>query len=428
MGWVREFYEGKTLLITGATGFLGKALVEKVLRALPEVRRIYLLVRGKRLADGSWLSAHERMRQEFLRSAIFTSLRRRYQDRFEDFIAQKVVVLEGDLSFERLGLDEVTFDAVAFETDVIINSAAVVSFDERLDRALNLNTLGVRRVLELAKRGKELREPQGKPSPIFAHISTCYVCGIRNGIIPEEPPDPTGVDDEIAELLQLCRDVEEQSGDDDTPPPIRERTVREAMVDEGMRRAKSRGFNDTYTYTKWLGERLLVKECDDIPTLILRPAIIESTLKEPEPGWIENQRMADPLIIGFAERKLVDFPGDPDCVVDLIPCDLVVNAVIAAIAMMGQGTWDTGHGLNRPSSCVPRPVVLQIATSTKNLLTLKEVVKWCSEYFERQPLLDRDGHPLKVKPWTLPSLERYRRWLEGRKRLVAWQERLAQAL
>jgi long-chain acyl-CoA synthetase len=432
MGWVREFYEGKTLLITGATGFLGKALVEKVLRALPEVRRIYLLVRGKRLADGSWLSAHERMRQEFLRSAIFTTLRRRYQDRFEDFIAQKVVVLEGDLSFERLGLDEVTFDAVAFETDVIINSAAVVSFDERLDRALNLNTLGVRRVLELAKRGKELREPQGKPSPIFAHISTCYVCGIRNGIIPEEPPDPTGVDDEIAELLQLCRDVEEQSGDDDTPPPIRERTVREAMVDEGMRRAKSRGFNDTYTYTKWLGERLLVKECDDIPTLILRPAIIESTLKEPEPGWIENQRMADPLIIGFAERKLVDFPGDPDCVVDLIPCDFVVNAVIAAIAAMGRGAWGAGREAKakfpRPSSPVPRPVVLQIATSTKNLLTLRDVVRWCVEYFERNPLLDRNGRPLKVKPWTLPSLDKYRRWLEWRKRLVELQERLTRSL
>jgi long-chain acyl-CoA synthetase len=427
VGWVRDFYAGKTLLITGATGFLGKALVEKVLRALPEVRRIYLLVRGKRLADGSWLSAHERMRQEFLRSAIFTTLRRRYQDRFEEFIAQKVVVLEGDLSFERLGLDEMTFDAVAFETDVIINSAAVVSFDERLDRALNLNTLGVRRVLELAKRGKELRKPKGKPAPIFAHISTCYVCGIRNGIIPEEPPDPTGIDEEIAELLQLCRDVEEQSSDDETPPPIRERTIREAMVDEGMKRAKLRGFNDTYTYTKWLGERLLVKECDDILTLILRPAIIESTLREPEPGWIENQRMADPLIIGFAERKLVDFPGDPDCVVDLIPCDFVVNAVLAAIAMMGQGTWDTGHGINRPSSCVTRPVVIQIATSTKNLLTLRDVVRWCVEYFERSPLLDRNGRPLKVKPWTLPSLDKYRRWLEGRKRLVELQERLVRS-
>ncbi|MFA0783003.1 AMP-binding protein [Fervidibacter sacchari] len=429
MGWVRDFYTGKTLMITGATGFLGKALVEKVLRALPEVRRIYLLVRGKRLADGSWLSAHERMRQEFLRSAIFTALRRRYQDKFEEFIAQKVVVLEGDLSFERLGLDETTFDAVASETDVIINSAAVVSFDERLDRALNLNTLGVRRVLELAKRGKELREPQGKPSPIFAHISTCYVCGIRNGIIPEEPPDPTGVDEEIAELLQICHDVEGQSGDDETPPPIRERTIREAMVDEGMKRAKLRGFNDTYTYTKWLGERLLVKECDDIPTLILRPAIIESTLKEPEPGWIENQRMADPLIIGFAERKLVDFPGDPDCVVDLIPCDFVVNAVIAAIAAMGRGAWCVGREgkttFPRPPSLVPRLVVLQIATSTQNLLTLRDVVRWCVEYFERNPLLDRNGRPLKVKPWTLPSLDKYRRWLERRKRLLELQEKLA---
>jgi long-chain acyl-CoA synthetase len=428
VGWVREFYEGKTLLITGATGFLGKALVEKVLRALPEVRRIYLLVRGKRLADGSWLSAHERMQQEFHRSAIFTALRRRYQDKFEEFIAQKVVVLEGDLSFEQLGLDETTFDAVASETDVIINSAAVVSFDERLDRALNLNTLGVRRVLELAKRGKELREPKGKPAPIFAHISTCYVCGIRNGIIPEEPPDPTGIDEEIAELLQLCRDVEEQSGDDDTPPPIRERTVREAMVDEGMKRAKSRGFNDTYTYTKWLGERLLVKECDDIPTLILRPAIIESALKEPEPGWIENQRMADPLIIGFAERKLTDFPGDPDCVVDLIPCDLVVNAVLAAIAAMGQGAGDKGQERNWISHPAPRTshlAVIQIATSMQNLLTLRDMVRWCVEYFERNPLLDRNGRPLKVKPWTLPSLDKYRRWLEGRKRLVELQGELA---
>ncbi len=428
MGWVRKFYAGKTVLVTGATGFLGKALVEKILRALPEVRRLYLLVRGKRLPDGSWLSAPERMRQEFFRSAIFTHLRRRYGDRFDDFIAEKVTVLEGDLTFERLGLDKATFDAVAAETDVIINSAAVVSFDERLDRALNLNALGVLRVLELAKRGKELRGREGKPAPIFAHISTCYVCGIRNGIVPEEPPDPTGVDEEIAELLQLCRDVEGQVNDDETPPPIRERAVREGMVEEGMNRAKSRGFNDTYTYTKWLGERLLVKECGEIPTLILRPAIIESTLCEPEPGWIENQRMADPLIIGFAERKLVDFPGDPDCVVDLIPCDFVVNAVLTAIAMMGQGTWDTGHGLNRSSPPVPRPVVIQIATSTQNLLTLRDVVKWCVEYFERNPLLDRDGRPMKVKPWTLPSLDKYRRWLEKRKRFVELQEKLAQWL
>lgn len=427
MGWVREFYDGKTLLITGATGFLGKALVEKVLRALPEVRKVYLLVRGKRLPDGSWLSAQERVWQEFHRSAIFTTLRRRYQDRLDSFISQKVIVLEGDLTFERLGLDEAVFDTVAAEVDVIINSAAVVSFDERLDRALNLNTLGVLRVLELAKRGKALRISQGKPTPIFAHISTCYVCGIRNGIIAEEPPDPTDIDDEIAELMQICRDLEEQESDDETPPPIRERVVRESMVEEGMNRAKARGFNDTYTYTKWLGERLLIKHCDDIPTLVLRPSIIESTLREPEPGWIENQRMADPLIIGFAKRQLVDFPGDPNCVVDLIPCDFVVNAVLASIAAIGRKTMGIMQLNPHTASNAPRPVVIQFATSTQNLLTLRDVVKWCVEYFEHNPLLDRDGRPMEVKPWTLPSLDKYRCWLESRKQFVERQERIAKA-
>ncbi|GBC99125.1 Long-chain-fatty-acid--CoA ligase [bacterium HR17] len=428
MGWVRAFYAGKTLLVTGATGFLGKALVEKVLRALPEVRKVYLLVRGKRLPDGSWLSAEERMKQEFYRSAIFTTLRRRYQDRFDAFLAEKVVVLEGDLAFERLGLDAATFDAVAAETDVIINSAAVVSFDERLDKALHLNALGVLRILESAKRGQALRVQQGKPAPIFAHISTCYVCGVRNGVVPETPPDPTGVDEEIAQLLQLCRNVEEQAVDDDAPPPIRERAVRESMVEEGMQRAKARGFNDTYTYTKWLGERLLVAHCGDIPTLILRPAIIESTLREPEPGWIENQRMADPLIIGFAKRQLIDFPGNPDCVVDLIPCDFVVNAVLAAIAALGQETKDRGRETSRLVPHATRLIVIQIATSTQNPLTLREVVKWCVEYFERHPLLDRDGRPMTVKPWTLPPLDKYCRRLERQKRFVEWQERLAQTL
>ncbi len=420
MGWVREFYRDKVLFITGATGFLGKALVEKILRTLPEVHRVYLLVRGKRLPDGSWLTAQERVWKELFRSAIFTTLRRRYQEAFDAFVAEKVVVLEGDLTFDRLGLDEETYERVAAETDIIVNSAAVVSFDERLDRALTMNTLGVHRMLQFAKRGRELRQSLGKPAPIFAHISTCYVCGIRNGVIPEEPPDPTGIEEEIAELLQLCRNVEEQVNDDETPPPIRDRAVREALVEEGMKRARARGFNDTYTYTKWLGERLLVHECDDIPTLILRPAIIESTLKEPEPGWIENQRMADPLIIGFAKRQLVDFPGDPDSVVDLIPCDFVVNAVLAAIAAMAHQV------LSRPASPVPRPVVVQIATSTQNLLTLRDMVRWCVAFFEQQPLVDRDGRPLKVKPWTLPPLPRYQKWLARRKRLVEWQEWLAQ--
>jgi alcohol-forming fatty acyl-CoA reductase len=41
-----EFYKDSTVLITGGTGFLGKVLVEKLLRCLG-VKRIYLLIRAK---------------------------------------------------------------------------------------------------------------------------------------------------------------------------------------------------------------------------------------------------------------------------------------------------------------------------------------------------------------------------------------------
>lgn len=45
---VAEFYAGKTIFITGATGFMGKVLIEKLLRCCPELNKIYLLMRPKR--------------------------------------------------------------------------------------------------------------------------------------------------------------------------------------------------------------------------------------------------------------------------------------------------------------------------------------------------------------------------------------------
>lgn len=47
MASIAEYYAGKNVLITGATGFMGKVLVEKLLRSCPEVKALYLLVRPK---------------------------------------------------------------------------------------------------------------------------------------------------------------------------------------------------------------------------------------------------------------------------------------------------------------------------------------------------------------------------------------------
>lgn len=48
---IQKFYKGTNIFITGGTGFVGKLLVEKLLRHCQEIQTIYLLVRGKKGKD-----------------------------------------------------------------------------------------------------------------------------------------------------------------------------------------------------------------------------------------------------------------------------------------------------------------------------------------------------------------------------------------
>lgn len=43
-----DFYKGKTIFITGASGFMGKVLVEKLLYSFPDLKHVYILIRPKR--------------------------------------------------------------------------------------------------------------------------------------------------------------------------------------------------------------------------------------------------------------------------------------------------------------------------------------------------------------------------------------------
>jgi thioester reductase-like protein len=45
---IREFYKDKTILMTGCTGFVGKVVLEKFLRTIPDFKKIYVLIRPKR--------------------------------------------------------------------------------------------------------------------------------------------------------------------------------------------------------------------------------------------------------------------------------------------------------------------------------------------------------------------------------------------
>ena len=414
MPMLDEAYRGKNVFVTGGTGFLGMALVEKMLRSLPSLNRLYLLIRPS-LEKG----AKERFESDVLGSSVFLRLREELGSRFEERIADKVRVLEGDVHADHLGLDTETLAELSREVDAIVHSAASVVFDARLDEAVDSNVRGTLGLLVLARLWEK--------KPLFVHFSTSYVAGTKEGLIPEDTPDeysPNGTrldpEAEISHLDEVVGEVEEASGEKELAKQlrtesyrelgmvgeeaeVRERVeqlrrawVRERLVERGNERARSLGWPDVYTFTKSLAERRMLQERGALPLVILRPAIIESSIAEPHPGWIQGSRMADPVIMAFARGVLREFPGDPESLMDLVPVDHVVNATIAATAV----------GLTRRPV---EPEVYQVASGERNPLRFRDLYKHVREYFLKNPLRDAGGRPVPVPEWSFPG----RRWVEG---------------
>jgi len=406
-----EAYHGKAVLVTGGTGFLGTALVEKMLRSLPALGRLYLLIRPSKEK-----SAKERFEKDVLGSGAFSSLHEELGAAFTERAADKVRIVEGDVHADSLGLDEEQLLELSREVDVVIHSAASVVFDAPLDAAVNSNVRGTMKLLTLAKEWEK--------KPLFMYVSTAYVAGTKEELIAEELPDeysPNGTrldaSGEVGYLDGVVRTVEEASKENELADSletearrelgmvgeeaeVRERAeqlrrawARERLVERGNQRAQSLGWQDVYTFTKSLAERRVLEERGDLPLIILRPAIIESSVAEPYPGWIQGSRMMDPIIMAFAKGILREFPADPESLVDLVPVDHVVNATLAVAA----------RGLaERPA----KPEVYQVASGERNPLRYRDLYEHVREYFLANPLRDSGGRPIPVPEWGFPGRRR----------------------
>ena len=407
---IAESLAGQRLLVTGSTGFLGTALVERLLRSVPECELVLLVRPGRRS------SSAQRIQREVLRNDAFDRLRAELGERFDAEMARRVTVIDGDVGRDGLGLTDDGRTVLA-TVDTVIHSAATVSFDSPLDSAVEVNLLGPSRITETLRS-------LGSHAHLVA-VSTCYVAGNRRGPAPELPlPDQQFTQKvdwrgEVAAARRVRADAEAQSrmphmltrfrkdaraelGAAGTPllaergEKAREAWVNEQLVEAGRSRAKSLGWPDAYAYTKALGEQALLETRGDIPVTIVRPSIIESAVLEPRPGWIRGFRMAEPVIISYARGLLKEFPGIPEGVIDVIPVDLVVAAVIDAAA--------------RGPEAEPR--VVQIASGAAKPLHYRRLVDLVQEWFTANPLYDSKGQPIVVPEWTFPGRGRVQAQLE----------------
>ncbi|XP_012856887.1 PREDICTED: fatty acyl-CoA reductase 2-like [Erythranthe guttata] len=145
-----NFFQGKNIFITGGTGLLGKALVEKLLRLTP-VGKIYILVK----ADDHE-TAIDRITKELINSELFKCLQEKHGKYYQEFMAKNLVPVIGNITEPNLGMDPDSAHAIMKDVNVIIESAANTNINERYDVSLKTNVNGPQRIMSFAKACKSL--------------------------------------------------------------------------------------------------------------------------------------------------------------------------------------------------------------------------------------------------------------------------------
>src|SRR5271170_1627884 len=412
---VRETLAKKHIMLIGVTGFIGKVWLVDLLENIPDIGKITLLIRRNRTTSGQ--RRFEKIVEE---SPTFDQLHEIHGENLAAFLREKIEVVEGDVSQAGLGLSAESQTRLARTLDVIVSSAGLTDFNPDLREAISSNIDSTIHLVEYQRRCERAA---------LMHLSTCYVVGMRDGRVAEElqanynPGNHPDFDSEkeIASLREMVRRVEERSESADVTKALRRqalgrsgdeskvvrveldgvlrrnraRWVRNRLVRAGMKRAHHLGWPNTYTFTKSLGESVLIRQGHDLPIAIVRPSIVESSERTPFTGWNEGINTSGPLsyLLGTNFRQL---PSNERKCLDVIPVDMVCRGMtlIAAAVIARRNAR-----------------MYQLATSAINPVNMGRSIELTGlahrKHYRRQPGLEPW---LKLKFETIPvSKQRYER-------------------
>ena len=339
---VRKAFAGKRVMLIGVTGFIGKVWLANTMCDLPEIGKLYLLIRRQKSNP-----AQKRFEKMISESPVFDPLFDRYGDQLGSLLAEKVEVVEGDVSQPDLGLDAETARRLGKELDLVVNSSGLTDFNPDLRDALAVNVDSTYHLIGFVRESHHAA---------LLHLSTCYVAGQRDGRVREKLRSnytPAGAADFDAEkewraLHDLVDSTEARADGPEVTAELtqqalgkehaakslrgaalenqvrknRIRWLKTYLTDAGIERAKALGWPNTYTYTKSLAESLIAKYGAGLPIAIVRPAIVETSIAKPFRGWNEGINTSASLsyLLGTAFRQL---PSNERKRLDIIPVDSV---------------------------------------------------------------------------------------------------------
>jgi fatty acyl-CoA reductase len=315
---IPEFFAGQEIFITGGTGFVGKVLIEKLLRSCPDTKRIYILLRPKK-----GQSIDERLKS-LCDQVVFDALKV-----FNPNFMNKIVAVEGDVTELGLGLSEED-KSLMKNVSIIYHSAASVRFDDPLKEAVLMNTRGTRELMEFATTLKNIK--------CVMHVSTTYN-NLGVGSVKEEVYPPIA---DWQKTIEVC----------------------EKMDSDIMNHLTKRYINfmpNTYVFSKNLAEHVSLHYKDKIPIIIFRPSIIFSAWEEPFCGYVDNFNGPMGILLASHIGISKTMQCNPNVVLDMCPVDACVKAMIIS-------TWKRAH--EQPSD-IP---VINAATSKKINITLRQLL------------------------------------------------------
>ncbi|KAH8295017.1 hypothetical protein KR018_005780, partial [Drosophila ironensis] len=372
------FYKDKVVFLTGATGFMGKVMIEKLLRST-DVKRIYAMVRSKRghnLQERLQLWQKEEVSANAVKafhnsaSQVFKVLLSSKPEAL-----QRVQFIAGDCCEPDLGIREEDRRLLCAEVHIVIHGAATVRFDEALHKALAINTRATRLMLQLAKEMKHLES--------YLHISTafsnCVILDIEEKFYPEHLPCSA---DNVLALSEMVNN----------------------KVLDNMSAGLMGSFPNTYIFTKALAEDIVLKESGSLPVSICRPNIIMSADKEPMVGWIDNLYGPIGFAYGAGMGVLRVICVNLDAHSNLVPVDYASNLAIAII-------WET----SRKKSQCQQPAIYAIGNAS-NPIDYSKIKNAIPKYRKEFPMTNMLWYPYLLNVtsmWTYYFLAFFLHTLPG---------------
>lgn len=230
-GDISSYYAKKNVFVTGATGYLGKVLIEKLLRDCKDMGKMYIMLRAKSECDA--VTKFDKFRS----SEIFDIIKRESPSAMD-----KLHLIVGDMGVKDLKLSEDDVKLLTKEVNVLFHCAASVRFDETLKFAVTLNAKGTQQLLDLSKKMVGLEA--------FVHVSTAFSnTNVKN--IQEIVYEP------ILDYKMIIGALENDGRD----------------IWQSIEKTVKKQFPNTYVFSKNLAEKIVYDARDTIPVTIVRPSL-----------------------------------------------------------------------------------------------------------------------------------------------------------